>query len=90
MVKQEFKRTIKPGEIKPEQCIYGVDEIGLIYSYFGENSAIYNAMASGKAVSGMIEESIKQQMAEIENQMKLLELCKKREELVESSKTPTL
>ncbi|MBO5394781.1 MAG: hypothetical protein J6A28_02625 [Clostridia bacterium] len=90
MIKEKFKRTIQPHEIKPGQCIYGLDEIGLIYANFGENSAIYKAMADGKAVSEMIEEFIQQQMTDIEKKKRLLEKCKAREKLVEESQISTL
>ena len=48
--------------------IYGIDEIGSIYGLYGRNSEIYNAMAEGKVVSGMIKESLQehQQAGEIE------------------------
>ena len=90
MAKEKFKRTIKPGEIKPGQCIYGVDEIVLIYDYFGKESEIYKAMANGNAVSEMIEKSIQEQMTNIENKKRLLEMCKKREKLVEESQISTI
>ena len=90
MVKEKFERTIRPSEIKPGQCIYGIDEIGLIQAHFGKESEIYKAMANGNAVSEMIEKSIKDQMADIENKKRLLEMCIKRERLVEENQTQTL
>ena len=90
MAKEKFRRTIQPGEIKPGQCIYGLDEIGLIYTHFGKESDIYKAMANGNAVSEMIEKSIQEQMADIENKKRLLEMCKEREKLVEESQISTI
>ena len=90
MAKEKFKRTIKPGEIKPGQCIYGIDEIGLIYAHFGKESEIYKAMANGNVVSDMIEKSIQEQMVDIEKKKRLLGMCKEREKLVKESQTQTL
>ena len=90
MAKEKFKRTIQHGEIKPGQCIYGLDEIGLIYANFGKESEIYKAMADGKPVSKMIEEFIQEQVADIERKKRLLEICKEREKLVEESQISTL
>ena len=42
-----------------DKIIYGMDEIGPIFELYGKGSEIYNAMAEGKVVSGMIEKSIK-------------------------------
>lgn len=88
--KEQFKRTIRPGEIKPGQCIYGLNEIGLICAHFGKESDIYKAMANGREVSKMIEKSIQEQLADIENKKRLLKMCKERENLIEESQTPTL
>ena len=79
MAKEKFKRDIKSGEIKQGQCVYGIDEIGLILEYYGKDSEIYKAMANGENVSKLIEEFIKKQQ-------KLLKICKEREVVVEQSK----
>lgn len=86
MSKEKFKRTITPGTIKPGQCIYGMDEIGLIFSYYGRESDIYKAMANGENVSGLIEESIKKHLESAEKEKRLLAMCKEREDLVEQSR----
>ena len=85
MSKEKFKRTIQPGTIKPGQCIYGADEIGLIFSRYGQDSEIYKAMASGENVSGLIAKSIEKHLQEIQEEKRLLEMCKEREDLVEQS-----
>lgn len=85
MSKEKFKRTIQPGTIKPGQCIYGADEIGLIFSHYGQDSEIYKAMASGENVSGLIAKSIEKHLKEIQEEKRLLEMCQKREDLVEQS-----
>lgn len=85
MAKEKFKRTIKPGEIKAGECIYGLDEIGLIFAHYGKDSEIYKAMANGQAVSSMIEQSIQKELESIENKKRLLKLCQERERLVEES-----
>ncbi|MBQ7352043.1 MAG: hypothetical protein IJW59_04225 [Clostridia bacterium] len=90
MIKEKFKRTIKPGEIKPGQCIYGINEIGLIYAHFGKESEIYKSMVNGCAVSEMIEKFIQEQIADIEKKKILLEMCKEREKLIEETQSQTL
>ncbi len=67
-----------------DKIIYGMDEIGPIYGLYGRDSEIYNAMAEGKVVSGMIEESMKKNQ-EVGNdeiaqrEASLLARCLKRE-----------
>ena len=85
MAKEKFKRTITSSEIKSGQCIYGIDEIGLILSYYGKESEIYKAMANGENVSGLIEESIKKHLESIKKEKRLLAMCQEREDLVEQS-----
>lgn len=85
MSKEKFNRIIQPGTIKPGQCIYGVDEISLIFSRYGQDSDIYKAMASGKNVSGLIAKSIEKHLQEIQEEKRLLEMCQERENLVEQS-----
>lgn len=68
-----------------DHIIYGIDEIGSIYGLYGKDSEIYNAMAEGKAVSGLIEESMRehQQIGQIEiarREENLLAKCLKREQ----------
>ena len=88
MTKEKFQRTIKPETIKPEQSIYGIDEIGLILSYYGKESKIYKSMANGENVSCLIEESIKAHLETVKKEKRLLEMCKEREDLVEQSRQP--
>lgn len=85
MSKEKFKRTIQPGTIKPGQCIYGANEIGLIFSLYGPDSDIYKAMANGENVSGLIAKSIEKHLQGIQEEKRLLEMCKAREELVAQS-----
>ena len=64
--------------------IYGTDEICLILGIYGKYSEIYNAMAEGKVVSGMIKESIERhkQAGDLETAKRekvLLDLCLERE-----------
>ena len=90
MEKEKFSRRIQSEVIKSEQSIYGLDEICLIYAYFGKDSEIFKAMANGQEVSAMLEKLIKEQMVDIEKKKRLLEMCKQREKLVEESRTQTL
>ena len=67
-----------------DDIIYGIDEIGSIYGLYGRNSEIYNAMAEGKVVSGLIKESLQehQQAGKIEiakREESLLARCLQRE-----------
>ena len=64
--------------------IYGIDEIGSIYGLYGRDSEIYNAMAEGKVVSSMIEESMKKNLEAGNDEIakreeSLLARCLKRE-----------
>ena len=86
MKKRKFQRTIKPEEIKKGECIYGLDEMGLILSYYGKDSAIYHAMANGESVSELIEEQLKKHIELVKGEEKLLNMCKERESLVEQSR----
>ena len=85
MAKEKFKRAITRDAIKPGQCIYGMDEISLIVSYYGKESDIYKAMANGENISGFIEESSKKHLETVEKEKRLLQMCKEREKLVEQS-----
>lgn len=85
MTREKFKRVIKPFEIKPGECIYGVAEIGLVYGTYGKDSDIYKAMVNGKTISGRIEAEIKKELESIEHKKKLLKMCLEREKLVEES-----
>lgn len=69
---------------------YGIDVISLVISMYGKNSEIYKTMSTGENISGLIEKSIQEQMADIENKKRLLEMCKEREKLVEESQNQTL
>lgn len=57
--KLNLKDYSKVEMTKGDQIIYGFDEIGPIFEIYGKDSEIYNAMADGKVVSGMIEKSMK-------------------------------
>ena len=85
MAREKFKRTIQPGEIKPGDIIYGLDEMGLVLAYYGKDSAIYEAMASGKSISKMVEQSVEAHKGFLEKEAKLLKMLKEREKLVEES-----
>ena len=68
-----------------DHIIYGIDEIGPIFELYGKNSEIYNAMADGKVVSGMIEESMKKNQEAgntdiVKREESLLARCLKREQ----------
>ncbi len=60
-----------------DDIIYGIDEIGSIYGLYGKDSEIYNAMAEGKVVSGMIKESLEEN-----RQAGNLEIAKREESLL--------
>lgn len=67
-----------------DKIIYGIDEIGPIFELYGKDSEIYNAMAEGKTVSGMIKDSIKknQEIGNneiVEREKSLLTRCLERE-----------
>ncbi len=67
-----------------DKIIYGIDEICSIYGLYGKDSEIYNAMAEGKIVSGMIEESIKKHkeagdLEIVKREEVLLSLCLEKE-----------
>jgi len=85
MAKEKFKRTIQPGEIKPGECIYGLDEIGLVLSYYGKDSGIYEAMVRGKSISEMVEQSVEAHKVFLEKEVNLLKKLKEREKFVEES-----
>ena len=68
-----------------DHVIYGIDEIGSIYGLYGKDSEIYNAMAEGKVVSGLIKESLQehQQSGDIDiakREESLLARCLRREQ----------
>ena len=68
-----------------DKIIYGIDEIGSILGLYGKDSEIYNAMAEGKVVSPMVEESMKKNQEEgneeiAKREESLLARCLKREQ----------
>lgn len=85
MAREKFKRTLDPWEIKPGDVIYGLDELGLVLAYYGKNSSIYEAMAGGKSISKMVEQSIEAHTIFLEKEVELLKKLKAREKMVEES-----
>ena len=85
MAKEKFKRTLDPWEIEPGEVIYGLDELGLVLAYYGKNSGIYEAMASGKSISKMVEQSVEAHTIFLEKEVELLKKLKAREKMVEES-----
>ena len=81
----EMKKWLKDAEIiVGDGVVYHEYEVGTILGLYGRNSPIFNEMANGRAVSGLIEKSIKknkiigrEDIVKIEES--LLSRCLKRE-----------
>lgn len=84
MARERF--AVNTTKFKEGDIIYGIGELGLVFSYYGKDSKIFRAMVSGRAVSGMIKESIKVSKngkgRDRELEEKILRMCIDRENLV--------
>lgn len=79
------KKAYVHGVETTEECFYGIDVISLVLSVYGKDSEVYKAMATGKNISSMIEESLKKNLQIVETEKMLLHMCKEIEESMEQS-----